>query len=74
LAEARLAIENYKNSGRAKIEQLNQAFAIILKASDSKWFWWYGQDQNSGRDEIFDQEYRSLLIKVYESIGTEPPA
>lgn len=74
LGEARLALENYKNSGRAKIEQLDQAFTIILKASDSKWFWWYGQDQNSGRDEIFDQEYRSLLIKVYQTIGMEPPA
>lgn len=74
LAEARLDLENYKNSGRAKIEKLDQALATILKASDSKWFWWYGEDQNSGRDEIFDQEYRSLLIKVYQTIGSEPPA
>jgi len=74
LAEARLNLENYKNSGRAKIEELDQAFATISKASDSKWFWWYGQDHNSGRDEIFDQEYRSLLIKVYQTIGMEPPA
>jgi hypothetical protein len=73
LAEARLDLENYKNSGKAKIEQLNQAFATISKASDSKWFWWYGEDYNSGRDEIFDQEYRSLLIKVYQSIGMKPP-
>jgi len=73
LSEARLILENYKNSGKAKIEQLNQAFATILQASDSKWFWWYGQDQNSGKDEIFDQEYRSLLIKVYQTIGAEPP-
>jgi len=74
LAEARLALENYKNSGRAEIEKLNQAFATISKASDSKWFWWYGKDQNSGRDEIFDQEYRSLLIELYQIIGMEPPA
>ncbi len=73
LAEARIDLENYKNSGRAKIEELDQAFAAISKASDSKWFWWYGQDQNSGKDEIFDQEFRSLLIEVYQTIGTEPP-
>jgi alpha-amylase/alpha-mannosidase (GH57 family) len=73
LTEARLDLENYKNSGKAKIEELDEAFATILKASDSKWFWWYGQDQNSGEDEIFDQEYRSLLIKVYQTIGGQPP-
>jgi len=73
LAEARINLENYKNSGRANIEELDQAFATILKASDSKWFWWYGRDQNSGRDEIFDQEFRSLLIGVYQAIGIEPP-
>lgn len=73
LAEARADLESYKNSGRAIIEKLDEAFATILKASDSKWFWWYGEDQNSGRDEIFDQEYRSLLIKVYQTIGMEPP-
>jgi len=73
LAEARADLESYKNSGRAIIEKLDEAFATILKASDSKWFWWYGEDQNSGRDEIFDQEYRSLLIKVYQTIGSEPP-
>ncbi|MFB0526058.1 MAG: glucodextranase DOMON-like domain-containing protein [bacterium] len=73
LAEARSDLESYKNSGRAEIEKLDEAFATISKASDSKWFWWYGQDQNSGRDEIFDQEYRSLLIKVYQTIGIEPP-
>jgi len=73
LAEARINLENYKNSGRANIEELDQAFATILKASDSKWFWWYGRDQNSGRDEIFDQEFRSLLIEVYQTIGIEPP-
>jgi len=73
LAEARADLESYKNSGRAEIEKLDEAFATILRASDSKWFWWYGEDQNSGRDEIFDQEYRSLLIKVYQTIGMEPP-
>lgn len=74
LAQTRLDLENYKNSGRAKIEKLDQAFATISKASDSKWFWWYGEDQNSGKDDIFDQEYRSLLIEVYQTIGIEPPA
>ncbi len=73
LAEARSDLEKYKNSGRAKIEKLDEAFATISKASDSKWFWWYGQDRNSGKDEIFDQEYRSLLIKIYQTIGMEPP-
>ena len=73
LAGARLDLESYKNSGRARIEKLDEAFTAILKASNSKWFWWYGEDQNSGKDEIFDQEYRSLLIQIYQTIDIEPP-
>lgn len=74
LTEARIDLESYKNSGRAKIEKLDQALGAISKASNSRWFWWYGQDQNSGKDDIFDQEYRSLLINVYQAIGSEPPS
>jgi hypothetical protein len=43
-------------------------------AEGSDWFWWYGSDQDSGRDEVFDRAYRDLLAESYRAIGQSVPA
>lgn len=48
---------------------------ISLYASEgSDWFWWFGDDQDSGKDEIFDLIFRLHLKNVYLSIKEDPPS
>ncbi len=54
-------------------ESLQQALDYMYLAEGSDWFWWYGADQDSGQDEYFDQGFRTLLAKVYESLGEPVP-
>jgi len=46
----------------------------LYAAEGSDWFWWYGDDQDSGHDEIFDQIFRNHLKNVYTSLGITPPS
>jgi alpha-amylase/alpha-mannosidase (GH57 family) len=55
-------------------EALALAQDYMYLAEGSDWFWWYGSDQNSGNDEYFDQGFRALLAKVYESLGEPVPS
>lgn len=53
---------------------LSLAEDFMYLAEGSDWFWWYGSDQDSGQDEYFDQGFRSLLAKVYQSLGDPIPS
>ena len=44
---------------------------FICEGSD--WFWWYGEPNDSGRDNIFDYLFREHLKNIYYSLGHEPP-
>jgi len=74
LVKTRQAIEAYKDSGKAEIEKLDKAFNNIYAAESGDWFWWYGSGNDSGRDAVYDQLFRYLLIDTYKYIDEEPPA
>ncbi len=44
---------------------------FICEGSD--WFWWYGEPNDSGRDNIFDYLYREHLKNIYIYLGLTPP-
>ena len=44
---------------------------FICEGSD--WFWWYGEPNDSGRDNIFDYLFREHLKNIYLYLGMEPP-
>lgn len=46
----------------------------LLAAEGSDWFWWYGEDQESGYDEIFDDIFRTHLRNVFKSINKNQPS
>lgn len=50
-----------------------EAFEALYMAEGSDWFWWLGDDQESGRDEEFDEMFRMHLANVYAAIGRDPP-
>ena len=54
-------------------EVIQDALDSMYLAEGSDWFWWYGQDQDSGDDEYFDRAYRALLREVYVKLGEEVP-
>jgi len=76
LAAARQRLQEYltgRRRGQASPEQLEEATLLMYTAEGSDWFWWYGADQNSGNDEVFDQQFRDTLKQVYLALGEAPP-
>lgn len=54
-------------------EEAPEAWRAMLAAEGSDWFWWFGDDQDSGRDEAWDDLFRSHLRTVYVGTGLLPP-
>ena len=51
------------------------AVEAIYAAQGSDWFWWYGTDQDSGTDDLFDWLFKAHLVGAYTLSGeTSPPA
>lgn len=44
---------------------------FICEGSD--WFWWYGEPNDSGRDNIFDFIYRTRLKNIYRYLDLDTP-
>jgi len=44
---------------------------FICEGSD--WFWWYGEPNSSGRDNIFDFIFRTHLKNIYNTLDLEYP-
>ncbi|MFI3300904.1 MAG: glycoside hydrolase family 57 protein [Candidatus Gastranaerophilales bacterium] len=45
----------------------------LLITQGSDWFWWYGEPNDSGRDNIFDYIFREHLKNVYIYLGLAIP-
>ncbi len=76
LALARRALAEFEESYRgepAYRAALDEAWQSMLAAQGSDWFWWYGDDQDSGNDAAFDALFRTHVQGVYESLGQKPP-
>jgi len=61
------------NAAQATPQSHPQAFEALYAAEGSDWFWWLGDDQESGYDDVFDDLFRSHLRTVYKRIGRTPP-
>jgi alpha-amylase/alpha-mannosidase (GH57 family) len=52
---------------------LEQAWNEIYIAQGSDWFWWYGEPNDSGQDDLFDKLFRSHLQSVYDLLEKPVP-
>lgn len=52
---------------------LKQAWQEIYVCEGSDWFWWYGEPNDSGQDNIFDLLFRSHLKNVYKILDKPTP-
>jgi alpha-amylase/alpha-mannosidase (GH57 family) len=46
-----------------------QALRALYAAEGSDWFWWYGDDQDSGTDDLFDWLFKAHLVGAYRAAG-----
>lgn len=69
LGQARDAVERARERG-ARVES---ALAAIHASEGSDWFWWFGEDQDSGNDQEFDDLFRRHLRQVYRSLERPAP-
>ncbi|MEW5759444.1 MAG: glucodextranase DOMON-like domain-containing protein [Candidatus Thermoplasmatota archaeon] len=66
LIEARKAL---LSSGSKDERALEGIYAV----EGSDWFWWYGLDQDSGYDELWDELYKIHLTSIYNAIDLALP-
>lgn len=45
------------------------ALEALYAAEGSDWFWWYGDDQDSGTDDLFDWLFKAHLVGAYRAAG-----
>ena len=68
-----LALYDMRNRRTTTPERLERALDSMYLAQGSDWFWWFGDDQDSGQDEYFDEAFRELLKNVYRALGDPIP-
>src|SRR6185295_5914628 len=64
-----LAAQRAKGADASNDMALAHAWEELYIAEGSDWFWWYGDDHNSGNDNAFDTLFRTHLKNVYKFIG-----
>ena len=67
--------DDFSNFEKAYSEHPNidKARKELYICEGSDWFWWYGEPNDSGRDNIFDYLYREHLKNVYIYLGLDVP-
>jgi len=50
-----------------------QVFTALYAAEGSDWFWWFGNDQDSGADADFDDYFRMHLKSIYRLLKQPYP-
>ncbi|MEM4308856.1 MAG: glucodextranase DOMON-like domain-containing protein [Thermoplasmata archaeon] len=72
LASARKAVVDYEIS-HPNSSEVSKAWESIYPAEGSDWFWWYGTDQTTRDEDMFDRLFKIHLVNVYKAIGLQPP-
>lgn len=52
---------------------IEKAWDELYIAQGSDWFWWYGEPNDSGQDDLFDWLFRMHLQNVYRILGKTDP-
>lgn len=70
----RVFLKIAEKKGNVSPEVLQQAWTELMIAEGSDWYWWYGDDHNSGQDDLFDELFRRHLRNVFTLLGEMPPS
>lgn len=53
---------------------IEEARHELLISQSSDWYWWYGEPNDSGQDDIFDHLFREHLKNIYKIIKKPVPS
>lgn len=71
---ARSFLKKAEETGKHSSQALASAWKELFIAEGSDWFWWYGDDHNSGQDDLFDDLFRRHLRNVFTLLDEIPPS
>lgn len=57
----------------SKNPNIEEARRELFICEGSDWFWWYGEPNDSGRDNIFDYLFREHLKNIYRYLDLQTP-
>lgn len=57
-----------------KNPNLEKAHKELLICEGSDWYWWYGEPNSSGRDNLFDFIFRNHIKNMYKFLDLECPS
>ena len=70
--KARNEINLYKKEHPSD-PNISYAMRELFICEGSDWFWWFGEPNDSGHDNIFDYIFREHLKNIYLYLGLVPP-
>ena len=71
--------KEFLDSAKTNVEKalarktIHEAKEELFVAEGSDWFWWYGEPNESGADNIFDYLFRERLRNVYRTFDKPTP-
>lgn len=71
LTEAREYLGAFQKANPEK--NLDPAWKALYIAEGSDWNWWYGDEHSTDTAEVFDELFRSNLMKIYKETGADVP-
>lgn len=72
LTKIRKDLEKFSKEKHDK-SRLELAWQEFHVAQGSDWFWWFGEPNNSGQDELFDFLFRNHLKQIYKLLCKDVP-
>lgn len=73
LSKVRKDLEKFSKEKHDK-QLLAKAWDEFYVAQGSDWFFWFGEPNDSGQDELFDFLFRNHLRQIYKMLGKEIPS
>ncbi len=71
ITEARTALDELVSEGDLQDSVVQDAERLIRNAEVSEFGFYFGQDHDSGQDDVFDRGFRQWLRSAYEAVGAE---
>ncbi|MBI4218333.1 MAG: glycoside hydrolase [Elusimicrobia bacterium] len=75
VSEARKFLTEYDAKHPEKKEDIatQKAWESLYIAEGSDWCWWYGDQNSTAHDSVFDELFRNHIKNVYLFLGENPP-
>jgi len=73
LHQAREHLKQRAQQEHIPAERVRQAWEELYIAEGSDWFWWFGDENSSAQDHLFDYLFRKHLMNIYSLLGDTPP-